>query len=339
MITMHDEAVRRVLTPYRVSRPVLEASGTPGAFDACAVDIPFVFWHRERFYMLYTGYDGKGYQSALAVSGNLLQWHPLGVILPRDENSGRWDAVGCAGTWILKENNELRGIPRLKKVDGKYWLVYHSYPQTGYEEGPAEIGLAWCEDEELLQWHRLDTPVFSWRDGAAWEAGGLYKACLLWHEGRYWMYYNAKDRGHRWIEQTGLAWSADMRNWERCADNPILRVSPQGWDSRFVSDPCIVHDGSLWYNFFFGFGSPHAMDGLAISRDMVHWEKLSEPILPSGKPGDLDEGHAHKASVVFHNGVLYHFYCATRPWREGDRSKIYSEYRTIAVATSHPVSV
>lgn len=337
MLSLLDPSVQNVLTPYRRNAPVLEASGKPGAFDACSVDIPFVFRHQERFFMLYTGFDGTGYQSALAVSDDLLHWQPRGVILKRHAGASRWDSIGGAATWILKESNELTSVPTLKKVDGKYWLVFHAYPHVGYEEGPAEIGLAWCDDETLMEWHPLPDPVFSWKGGAEWEAGGLYKACLFWHDGKYWMFYNAKDTKPRWTEQTGLAWSRDLRTWTRCEQNPILRVSAQGWDSRFVSDPCIMHDGDLWYNFFFGLGSGHAMDGLALSKDLLHWDKLAEPILTNGKPGSLDEGHAHKASIIMHNGVLYHFYCATRPWRDGDKSKIFNEYRTIAVATSEPI--
>jgi predicted GH43/DUF377 family glycosyl hydrolase len=147
MIAINDEFIKPYLTPYKYPEPVLVGSGEQGAFDEQSVDIPFVFRHNDQFYMLYTGYDGKGYQS--------------GVILGRDLESDRWDRVGAAATWMIKESDNLYDIPRLRKVDGKYWLVYHSYPMSGYEEGPAEIGMAWCEDEELMEWHRMDAPVYS----------------------------------------------------------------------------------------------------------------------------------------------------------------------------------
>ena len=343
MISLTDSRVAPYLTPYRCPEPVLTGSGVPGAFDEKAVDIPFVFRHNDRFYMLYTGFDGVGYQSALAVSDDLLHWTHKGVILPRRAGSGRWDAVGGAATWIIKESDRLEDVPRLKKIDGKYWFVYHSYPQTGYESGPAEISLAWCEDEELLDWHPLDAPVFSWRDGADWESGGLYKACIISHEGRYWLFYNAKNRAERWIEQTGLAVSDDLFHWERCPENPLLRVNPASWDERFVSDPYIVRDGDTWLNFFFGYGKmypdghTHAQEGLAFSDDLIHWEKVQEPILPYGEPGRPDCGHTHKASILKWNGVLYHFYCGTRPSREGDSTSAYGEFRTICLAASEPV--
>ena len=71
--------------------------------------------------MLYTGFDGQGYQSALAVSDDLIHWTHKGVILKRDLDSGRWDRVGGAATWMIKESDGLEDLPRLRKVDGKYW--------------------------------------------------------------------------------------------------------------------------------------------------------------------------------------------------------------------------
>ena len=173
--------IERYFTPYKYGKPVLTGSGIDGAFDSHAVDCPFVFSHNNKFYMMFVGFDGKGYQTGLAVSSDLIHWEKLGVILKREEHNG-WDKTGAAGTWILKSTNNLYDLPTIKKVDGKYWMVYHSYPEEGYEEGSAQIGLAWTTDENLLEWHRLPEPIYSWKDGDEWEKGGLYKACLIEHE-------------------------------------------------------------------------------------------------------------------------------------------------------------
>jgi len=91
--------------------------------------------------------------------------------------------------------------------------------------------------------------------------------------------------------------------------------------------------------FYFGFDGKHAQDGIAFSKDLFHWEKNPEPILRYGKPGELDEIHAHKPSVIYHDGVLYHFYCACRKYREGDPAEnLGDEFRCITVATSEKVS-
>lgn len=336
-ILLSEERLHRYLTPYKYPEPVLVGSGKPGAFDEQAVDISFVFWHGDCFHMLYTGFDGIGYQSALATSDDLLHWEHKGIILPRRLDTHRWDRVGGSATWMIKESNNLYDLPTLKKVDGKYWLVYHSYPQEGYEVGPAEIGLAWTEDEELLDWNFPDQPIYSWKNGGDWEKGGLYKACLLDHEGLWYLFYNAKDEGQPWFEQTGLATSKDLKHWERHPDNPLLRVTPEAWDQRFVAEPCILKDDDLWLNFYFGLGPGHAQEGLAYSKDLIHWTKHPEPIIRHGATGDYDQTHAHKASIVYWNDTLYHFYTGTRPYQQGDQTKIYQELRTILVATDKPL--
>ncbi|MFR9148519.1 MAG: hypothetical protein ACLVLD_03810 [Hungatella sp.] len=34
----------------------------------------FFFWHQGQYHMLYTGFDGISYQSALAFSSDLIHW-------------------------------------------------------------------------------------------------------------------------------------------------------------------------------------------------------------------------------------------------------------------------
>ena len=66
--------------------------------------------------------------------------------------------------------------------------------------------------------------------------------------------------------------------------------------------------------------------------------KLNRPILaPSGEPGSIDSKHAHKPCVIYHNGALYHFYCAVRPTEtEEERRKFGKEFRCLTVARSTP---
>jgi len=326
--------IERYLTPYKRGVPVLVGSGEPGAFDERAVDCPFVFRHRDRFYMMYVGFDGVGYQTALAVSDDLLHWEHLSVILQRGEGNG-WDSRNVAGTWMLRENR-MDAPPVLKKWDGKYWLAYHSYPEDGYEEGSACIGLAWTDDERLLEWHRLPEPILTPEEGADWERGGLYKECLVEHDGTFYLFYNAKNaKTGKWLEQIGVATSKDLRTWTRHEGNPIIRVTPDAWDSKFVSDPCVLRDDGRWVMFFFGYDYKRAQEGVAVSDDLFRWEKHAQPIIAVGAGDEIDTIHAHKPSVVTHNGILYHFYTGCRPYREGDRTRNFGkEFRTICVAAS-----
>jgi len=328
--------IQPYLTPYKYGKPVLAGSGMEGHFDYRAVDIPFVFRHNNKFYMMYVGYDDIGYQTAIATSDDLLNWEHQGVILRRNEGSG-WDSKNVAGTWILKEHR-MDAPPKLKKWKNKYWLVYHAYPNFGYEEGSAKIGLAWSEDEDLLEWNRLENPILVPEEGADWERGGLYKECLIEENGVFYLFYNAKNNDTRWVEQTGLATSTNLVDWQRYEHNPVLKVSPERWDLGFVSDPCVLKDGDQWVMYFFGYNYAEAQEGIAFSKNLLDWGKYPEPIIRVGKEGEIDSIFAHKPCVITHNGVLYHFYCSCREYREGDPTVNYGrEFRTISVAVSEDI--
>ncbi len=330
-------------TPYRYGKEVLMPSGIAGAYDDKAVDCPFVFFHNNKYYMMHVGFDGKGYQTGLAVSLDLLHWEKEKVIFPRGEATG-WDKGGIAGMWILREN-DLHGMPTLKKIDGKYWMIYHSYPDEGYEAGAAQIGLAYTEDENLYDWKRLPEPILSWKDGNSWEKAGLYKGCLVEHQGKYYLYYNAKDQETwKWHEQIGLAVSDNLTEWRREGNTPLICNAKNRWDSYFCADPFVVKDGERWVMYYYGYNGIHAQDGIAFSADLRHWTKEEEPILRYGNTGEIDELHAHKPCVIEKDGCLYHFYCAVRRGRSDDKAinldptedmdTEKTEYRCISVAVS-----
>ena len=330
--------IDHLITPYKLGKPVIQGSGIPGRFDSNAVDCVVPFRHNGKFYMTYVGFDGTGYQTAIATSDDLVSWQHQGLILKRGSNR-KWDSVGMAATTLLMEN-DLYAERKLKKIDGKYWMMYHAYPGEGYESGSAEIGLCYTEDESLMNWTFVGEPVFSNKDGESWEVGGLYKSWLMEHEGTFYMYYNAKNRDDgRWLEQTGMATSKDMRNWTRYDGNPILPVVPGAWDSVFASDPVVFYDSrqGQWVMFYYGLGNLSACDGVAVSDDLYHWRKFPAPILTIGGRGTIDSKYAHEPGIIYHDGNLYHFYCACRPYQEGDSAKNFGdEFRCISVARTNP---
>lgn len=301
--------INSYLTPYKYKKAVIEP--VKGEFSAEGADCPFLFRHNGKFHMMHIGFDGIGYQTALSTSDDLINWHEKGVILKRGCHRD-WDKVGMAGAWILK-NTDLYGDNELLKIDGKYWLFYHSYPNVGYENGAAKVGLAYTDDETLMNWNFLDEPIFTAQGGADWECGGLYKTSVIKHDDEYYMFYNAKNvTAGPWKEQTGLAISKDMIHWKRYDKNPILVVEPNTWAEKFVSDPCVMYDNinKKWVMFFFGYDGKNAREGIALSDDLYDFEKYKEPIIDVGKSGDIDCVHAHKPGIIFYDGVLYHFYCA-----------------------------
>jgi predicted GH43/DUF377 family glycosyl hydrolase len=340
-------------TPYKYPELVLKTTGNKGDFDAQSVDDPIVFRANERFHMLYIGYDGTGYQTGLAGSDDLLHWKREALVGPRDPASS-YTKYNLAISSILRDKN-LHGTGEALKVDGQYLAAWNAYPSAGYEEGAAVIGLARSRD--LLHW-TLTEPILRPEGGASWEHGGLYRPDLLLDRGTYYLYYNAKtnalpkSEGGGWHEQTGVATSTDLKQWTRSPPNPILRngvrgsatypatnplhdqtpPTPDSRDSRFASNPYVVKNGGQYAMFYFGFGYERpgrACEMLALGQDPLHFTKVPEILIDTGPSGSIDETFAHKPSVIYHDGALYHFYCAVA-------GKYPNEVRGIAVARSHP---
>jgi len=339
-------------TPYKYPELVLAPTGKEDDFDGRSVDDPIVFYANGAFQMLYIGWDGIGYQTGLATSQNLVHWTRIALVAPRDTAS-KYTRYNLALSSILRDKN-LRSRGDAIKVNGRYVGAWNAYPSAGYEEGAAVIGLATSSD--LLHWQLTD-PILIPQDGAPWEHGGLYRPDLMLDRGTYYLYYNAKtdplpkSEGGGWREQTGVATSIDLKTWTRCSENPILKNGPRGAstypagtpfppgqplvdarDSRFASNPFVVQNGCDFAMFYFGFGYQRpgrACEMLALGADPFTFVKVPEILIDVGVPGSIDETFAHKPSVITHQGILYHFYCAVS-------GKYPKEKRGIAVARAKP---
>ena len=307
MDAKYEELLQQVTPRTRLPKHVLAASYRVGAFDSHAVDCPFLFHHEGRFRMTFIGFDGIGYQTGIAASDDLEQWTGRKLLIGRGD-AGSFREFNFALTWIIRDN-DLFGRGELRRIDGQYVGTYHAYPKPGYETGPAAIGF--CRSPDLEHW-AIDPPCIHSRDGAAWERGGLYKSCLLDHDGRFYLFYNAKTEGSPWIEQTGLATSDDIEHWKRHPASPVVPVGPKGaHDDVFASDPCVLRAGDTWVMFYYSLSSDgRARDCVAFSDDLVHWDKAPAPILDVGPEESIDSRYAHKPGIIHHSGRLYHFYCA-----------------------------
>ena len=314
-------------TPFKYGKLVLAKSGIAGRFDEKSVDCPFVFSANGQFYMTYIGYDGIGYQTGLASSKDLVHWENQTLIMARDPSHPVF-RYNVALMCILRDN-DLASSASLQKVNGRYLGAWHAYPNAGYEEGPAVIGLAWSDD--LIHWERGE-PILRAEDGAAWERGGLYKPYLLKSGDTYYIFYNAKNDAPRgWIEQSGVATSKDLKTWTRHPANPILPAGGSGsWDERFASDPVVFRHGEQWAMFYYGLSADgKARDLLAVGDSLERFTKVPEILIDVGAPGTVDETYAHKPAMISHDGALYHYYCAVSgQWP--------NETRGISVARSKP---
>lgn len=308
-----NQSLEEIQTPQKVGRLLIAPSEDSSAFDCMGVDCAFPYFHDGKYYMTYVGWDGRGYRTGLASSDDLLHWQKEGMIIDRGP-AGSTTEHNVALTSILRDN-ELFGTGELRLMDGMYIGTYHAYPNAGYEEGAAVIGL--CFSKDLRQWE-MGEPILTSNEGGAWENGGLYKSWLMEHEGTYFLFYNAKTVGpeDQWIEQTGVATSPNLKNWKRHEKNPLVRVGAKGsFDDRFASDPCVFKHNDIWVMFFFGNSTDgHAREGVAFSHDLVNWIKSKDVLINVGEEGSIDQRHAHKPGLIAsQDGKLFHFYTAVGP--------------------------
>jgi len=314
-----NDIYEKIKTPFKYGAVLKGENGKQ-------VDSPSVFRHGDNWYMVYITFNGKGYETEIAISDDLLNWEPFGKPLPFSEN--HWDSVQKAG-YIALQDHTWGGSYTLGKHDNKYWMSFLGGKLKGYESDPLMIGMAWSKDPITAEpWSRLPEPVLSREqaDCRAWEKLTQYKSNIIHDESEslgypFVMYYNAKTKSG--YEVIGMAVSKDMKTWLRYGDKPVLDHG-----KGLTADPQITKIGDVWVMFYFGafykppVGKGGAFERFACSYDLVNWtDWQGANLVESSEP--WDSKYAHKPWVVTHNGVVYHFYNA-----------VGNQGRVIALATS-----
>jgi len=303
------------------------------------IDCPSVFRKGKYWYMTYIIFDGRGYETWLAKSKNLLDWKTLGRIMSFSDTTDPiaigWDNNQKAG-YIALQDHKWDGTYKFKKFQKKYWMSYIGGKDRGYEAGSLAIGIASTKTDPSKphEWQRTTKPVLSSEDKDVrwWENKKLFKSTIIWDKEKivghpFVMYYNANGDSSnntpkwRWFERIGMAVSDDMLHWKRLGNDPVMHHK-----MGITGDAVIQKVNDVWVMFYFGAfweGRKDAFNRFACSYDLVNWTDWNgDDLIKSSEP--YDEKFAHKSFVVKHKGVVYHFYCAVNN----------KDQRGIAVATS-----
>lgn len=126
-----------VQTPYKYGIVLAHPDSTK------MVDSPTIFRMDSTWYMTYIVFDGRGYETWLAESPDLLHWDTKGRILSFTDST--WDASQKAG-YVSLVDIEWGGTYQPKQLNGRYWLSYLGGSDHGYEAGQLGIGLASTQD-------------------------------------------------------------------------------------------------------------------------------------------------------------------------------------------------
>jgi predicted GH43/DUF377 family glycosyl hydrolase len=286
------------------------------------VDSPSIYRYRGKWFMTYIVFDGKGYETWLAESKDLIGWKTKGKILSFSENT--WDLNQKAGYMSLVDFT-WEGSYKAEKHGKRYWMSYLGGNSRGYESGILKVGIANSKvSDQANEWTRLPTPVLQpGDDDTRWfEKKTIYKSLVI-HDSKkftgheFVMYYNAKGDTADY-ESIGMAVSDDMVSWHRFGNDPVITCH-----KGICGDAQIARIGNIYVMFYFGaFWKPGAFDTFACSYDLIHWTpwKGNDLIEPSE---EYDRKYAHKPWVIKWKGTVYHFYTA-----------VGSQGRVIALATS-----
>ena len=342
MQKIYDE----VKTPYKYGMVVAPED------NYHQIDCPMVYREGNRWFMTYVVYngkdgtDGRGYETWLATSDDLLQWKTLGRLLCYADKG--WDMNQRAGYPALIDWT-WNGSYEMAKYKGRHWMSYFGGEGTGYEaiRKPLNMGMASTKGDitQAHPWETSSSPVLSINDKSAqwWEKLTHYKSTVYWDKNKtlgkpFVMFYNAggiNPANQLKAERIGIALSSNMTSWRRLplrtakrkTGNPVFFHEAPGI---ITGDAQIVKFPHYYVMFYFSAYNPerkyNAYNTFAVSRDLVNWQDWdgADLVYPS-KP--YDDMFAHKSYVLKHQGVVYHFYCAVN----------HAGQRGIAVATSVPM--
>ena len=342
MQKIYDE----VKTPYKYGMVVAPKD------NYHQIDCPMVYREGDKWYMTYVVYngkdgtDGRGYETWLATSDDLLQWKTLGRLLCYADKG--WDMNQRAGYPALIDWT-WNGSYEMAKYKGRHWMSYFGGEGTGYEaiRKPLNMGMASTKGDitQAHPWETSSSPVLSINDKSAqwWEKLTHYKSTVYWDKNKtlgkpFVMFYNAggiNPTNQLKAERIGIALSSNMTSWRRLplrtakrkTGNPVFFHEAPGI---ITGDAQIVKFPHYYVMFYFSAYNPerkyNAYNTFAVSRDLVNWQDWdgADLVYPS-KP--YDDMFAHKSYVLKHQGVVYHFYCAVN----------HAGQRGIAVATSVPM--
>ena len=142
-------------------------------------------------------------------------------------------------------------------------------------------------------WSRLSPDPIISPQGDGWEAAGTFNPAVILHRGKFVMLYRAQDKDG--TSRLGYAESSDGIHFTR-RPQPVLSPEAEYEKDGGVEDPRLVKFGDTYYLTYTGFDRKDAQLCLAISKDLLHWQRQGV-ILPAYK-GHWNVGWTKSGAIV-----------------------------------------
>jgi predicted GH43/DUF377 family glycosyl hydrolase len=142
-------------------------------------------------------------------------------------------------------------------------------------------------------WSRAaNEPILS-PQGTNWESAGTFNPAVIFAFGKFLMLYRAQDASG--TSRLGYAESADGLHFTRRPE-PVLSPETDYEKDGGVEDPRLQKFGDIYYLTYTGYNKKDAQLCLAISRDLLHWDRKGV-ILPAYK-GNWNKGWTKSGAIV-----------------------------------------
>ncbi|HBE70042.1 MAG TPA: glycosylase [Planctomycetaceae bacterium] len=136
-------------------------------------------------------------------------------------------------------------------------------------------------------------------DGSAISPGPYGTPTLFIEKGTWYLFYERRDRG------VWLATSRDRKVWTNIQDSPVLDRGPDAYDRHAIALNQVLKYKQRYYCVYHANADPKWKGPwttcLAVSDDLIHWEKYSEnPLI----------GSDDSSGQLIHDGQRFRLYTA-----------------------------
>jgi predicted GH43/DUF377 family glycosyl hydrolase len=133
--------------------------------------------------------------------------------------------------------------PQVYYIDGTYYLFY-----GGSDGKKTRTGLATSND--LMKWERANfNPILEPGGKGDWDENNALIVGVLRVDDGYCAFYEGEDRYNKY--RIGIAYSLDLKKWEKFLGNPIIDVGSKGsFNESMVCSPHIFMDDGRLFLYF-----------------------------------------------------------------------------------------
>ena len=142
-------------------------------------------------------------------------------------------------------------------------------------------------------WKRASEKPILVPRGSGWESAGTFNPAVIQRDGRIVMIYRAQDAAG--ISRLGYAESVDGIQFARRSE-PVIVPETEYEREGGVEDPRLVQIAGTYYLTYTGYNKKDAQLCLAVSKDLVHWQRLGV-ILPAYQ-GNWNRGWTKSGAIV-----------------------------------------